>query len=67
MDAPSRQSRPDVWEAHSADVEKLIEAVEQDGLPYGMAMGELLRSLHSVSQTLSGKRALSNPPPLIFR
>jgi hypothetical protein len=62
MKEPSEQSKPDVWEAHSADVERLIEAVEQDGHGYGLAMGELLRSLHSISQTLSGKRTSDEPP-----
>jgi nitrate reductase assembly molybdenum cofactor insertion protein NarJ len=57
----SQQSRPDVWEAHRPDVERLAKAVEEDGLPYSMAMGELLRSLHSISKTLSGKRASDDP------
>ena len=61
MPTPSELPRTDIWEGHSADVEKLIEAVEQDGLPYGMALGELLRSLHSISQTLAGKRTSDNP------
>ena len=56
-----QQSRPDIWEAHSAEVERLIKAVEQDGDAYSLALGELLRSLNSISQTLSGKRASVDP------
>jgi hypothetical protein len=62
MKESSERPRQDVWEAHSADVESLIKAVEEDGLPYSMAMGELLRSLNSISQTLSGKRPSGEPP-----
>jgi hypothetical protein len=62
MKKPFQQSSPDVWEAHSAEVERLVEAVEQDGLPYSLALRELLRSLNSISQTLSGKRDPDDPP-----
>ena len=44
---------PDVWESHGAGVESLAASVEEDGLPYSLAMGELLRSLLALSQTLS--------------
>lgn len=37
----------------SAHIEALIKVVEKDGLSHSMAMGELLRALHSLSQTLS--------------
>ena len=43
----------DVWEANGAGVERLAESIEGDGLPYSLAMGELLRSLYGLSQTLS--------------
>src|SRR5262245_59708652 len=33
----SEQSRADVWEAHSADVESLVKAVEEDGHSYSIA------------------------------
>jgi hypothetical protein len=62
MRMPSERPRTDVWEANCADVEKLVEAVEEDRLPYSMAMGELLRSLHSISQTLSGKGTSDDLP-----
>ena len=62
MHEPSERTGTDIWDAHSADVERLAKAVEQDGHRYSMAMGELLRSLHSISQTLSGKRASDDPP-----
>jgi hypothetical protein len=62
MHEPSERSRTNVWEAHSADVESLAESVEKDGLPYSLALGELLRSLYNLSQTLSGKRASDDPP-----
>jgi hypothetical protein len=48
--------RPDVWASSGADAEKLASSVEEDGLPYGMAMAELLRSLFDLSQTLSRHR-----------
>jgi hypothetical protein len=35
------------------EIEPLIKAVEEDGLPHSMAMGELLRALHGLSQTLT--------------
>jgi hypothetical protein len=56
MNDLSEQSKADVWESSGAGVESLAQAVEEDGLPYGLAMGELLRSLLTLSQTLSGKR-----------
>ena len=62
MHEPFERPGTDIWEAHSADVERLANAVEEDGLPYSMALGELLRSLHSISQTLSGKRASDEAP-----
>ena len=62
MHQPSERPAIDIWEAHSADVEKLAKAVEEDGLPYSLALGELLRSLHSISQTLSGKRTSGELP-----
>jgi hypothetical protein len=46
----------DVWEANGAGVERLAELIEGDRLPYSMAMGELLRSLYGLSQTLSGQQ-----------
>jgi hypothetical protein len=61
MHEPSERPTTDVWEAHSADVESLVKAVEEDGFPYSMAMGGLLRSLFSLSQTLCGKRT-DDPP-----
>ena len=67
MHTSSERPRTDIWETHSAEVERLIEAVEQDGHAYSLAMGELLRSLHSISQTLSGKRASDNWPIDIVR
>jgi hypothetical protein len=39
------------------EIEKLIKAIEDDGLPHSMAMGELLRALLSQSQTLQGHHA----------
>lgn len=39
------------------EIEKLIKAIEEDGFPHSMAMGELLRALHSLSQTLQGHNA----------
>ncbi len=62
MHEPSERPGTDIWDAHSADVESLIEAVEQDGHSYSLALGELLRSLNSISQTLSGKRASDEAP-----
>jgi hypothetical protein len=56
------RSKIDVWEANEAGVEGLAESIEGDGLPYSMALAELLRSLHRISQTLSGKRASDDPP-----
>ena len=61
MHEPFERPGTDIWEAHSADVEALSKAVEEDGLPYSLALGELLRSLHSISKTLSGKRASDDP------
>ena len=43
--------------SNAADVERLAKSVEEDGLPYSMAMGELLRSLSTIClQTLSRHR-----------
>jgi hypothetical protein len=63
MKESSERPRPDVWEAHSADVESLIKAVEEGGLPYSLAMGELLRSLYSLPQTLSEQQKGADDPP----
>jgi hypothetical protein len=62
MHTSSERPRTDIWEAHTVEVERLIEAVEQDGDAYSMAMGELLRSLRSISQTLTGKRTSDDLP-----
>jgi hypothetical protein len=56
MKQPSERPRPDVWASNGADVERLAKSVEEDGLPYGRAMGELLRSLFDLSETLSRHR-----------
>ena len=56
MKQPSERPRPDVWASNGADVERLAASVEEDGLPYSMAMGELLRSLFDLSETLSRHR-----------
>ena len=56
MKQPSERPRPDVWASNGADVERLAKSVEEDGLPYSMAMGELLRSLFDLSETLSRHR-----------
>ena len=61
MHTSSERPRTDVWEAHSAEVDRLIEELEQDGDAYSLAMGELLKSLYSISQTLSGKRTSDDP------
>jgi hypothetical protein len=63
MKESSERLRPDVWESHGADVERLAKSVEEDGLPYSLAMGELLRSLYSLSQTLSGQQKGAEDPP----
>ena len=34
-----RTTGNDIWEVHSADVEALAKAVEEDGLPYSLALG----------------------------
>ena len=56
MKQPSKRPRPDVWASNAVDVERLAASVEEDGLPYSMAMGELLRSLFDLSETLSRHR-----------
>lgn len=48
-----------LWDPDGPEIETLIKAVEEDGLPYSIAMGELLRALHSLSQTLTGHQAVS--------
>jgi hypothetical protein len=53
MKQSAERPKPDVWESNGARVESLAESVEEDGLPFSMAMAKLLRSLFNLSQTLS--------------
>lgn len=43
--------------AETPEIEALIKAIEEDGLPVSMAMGEMLRSLNNLSQTLISHKA----------
>jgi hypothetical protein len=47
------------WDANGPEIESLIKAVEEDGLSYSIAMGELLRALYGLSQTLSNHPSVS--------
>jgi hypothetical protein len=55
-------NRSNPWDADGPEIEGLVEAVEQDGLSYSMAMVELLRALYGLSQTLANHPSLSPQP-----
>lgn len=44
--------------ADDPEIEALIKAIEEDGLPFSIAMGDLLRSLYGLSQSLGNHRGL---------
>jgi hypothetical protein len=56
-ESPSEPAKASAWDVDSAEIEALIAEVEEDRLPYGVAMGELLRALYGLSQTLNGLEA----------
>lgn len=49
----------DPWDIDGPEIETLIKAVEEGGLSHEIAMGELLRALYGIFQTLGGHQAVS--------